>query len=254
MKKTFFSTALLLPFFIFAQSSQGGGATTVKMAGIPHFTQLVSATPDLVSNNNDVPVLIPKQKNGKYGYINQNGKFIIQPEYYIAMFFAEDCNLLNSPNEKARKFGTNEYATVEKNSVSYRVNHKGEKVYQYKDADLGKCKSAFIKQKYSAYNLKNAFGVIDNSTRITNTADRNQFKIYPQYDLIHILEGSDVNNPMMIAVLNDKFGIINIDNKVIVPFEYADIKRNFSWKMGGMFEVSKDGKTYKYVDMRNKSY
>lgn len=253
MKNFFLSTALMLPFTVFAQTAQGG-ISNAKMAGIPSFTQLISASPGLVSKHNDIPVLIPKQKNGKYGYVNQNGKYIIQPEYYIAMFFSEDCNLLNSSNEKVKKFGTNEYATVEKNSISYRINHNGEKVYQYKDADLGKCAKTFVKQKYSAYNLKSAYGVIENSKKITNTNDRTQFAIYPQYDLIHVLEGSDVNHPMMIAVLNDKFGVINIENKIIVPFEYADIKRNFSWKMGGMFEVSKDGKTYKYIDIRNQSY
>jgi hypothetical protein len=43
--------------------------------------------PDLVVINKDLPVLIPKKKGDQFGYVNQNGKFIIQPEYHIAVFF-----------------------------------------------------------------------------------------------------------------------------------------------------------------------
>jgi len=89
--------------------------------------------------NEEVPLLIPQKKNGKSGFVNQKGKFVIQPEYDLVMFFGEDCNLLNSPNEKIRKFGGEDFATVEKNKIAFRINKSGKKVYQYKDADLGKC-------------------------------------------------------------------------------------------------------------------
>jgi hypothetical protein len=46
---------------------------------------------------------------------------------------------------------------------------------------------------------------------------------------------------MIVASKNNVFGG-GCEWKVIIPFEYSDIKRNFSWKLGKMFEVSKDGK------------
>ncbi len=210
--------------------------------------------PDLVVIKQDLPVLIPKKKDGKFGYVNQNGKFIIQPEYHIAVFFYEDCNLLNSPNVKVRKFGTKNYATVEKDMISYRVDKTGKRVYQFKEADLGKCKFEEYKQQlYQAYVLNGFYGIIEKAT-FMNPMDYKQFQIYPQYQYLFIMEGDDVSDPMIVASHNDRFGVIDVHNKVIIPFEYSNIKRNFSWKLGKMFEVTKDGTNYYYVDADNKTY
>lgn len=35
----------------------------------------------------EVPVLIPQKQGGKFGYANQSGKFVIQPDYHIALFW-----------------------------------------------------------------------------------------------------------------------------------------------------------------------
>ncbi|KFF28561.1 hypothetical protein IW16_05030 [Chryseobacterium vrystaatense] len=210
--------------------------------------------PDLVIVHQELPVLIPKKVNGKFGYTNQNGKFIIKPEYHIAVFFYEDCNLLNSPNQKVRKFGTNEFATVEKDMISYRVDKTGKRVYQFKDSDLGKCKFEEYKQQlYQAYVLNGFYGVIEKA-KFVNAADYRDYKIYPQYQYLYIMEGDDTANPMIVVSHNDRFGVIDVNNKVIIPFEYSNIKRNFSWKLGRMFEVTKDGQNYYYIDVRNKTY
>ncbi len=59
---------------------------------------------------------------------------------------------------------------------------------------------------------------------------------------------------MIVASQKDKFGVIDVNNNIIIPFEYADIKRNYSWKLGKMFEVTKDDINYYYIDSNNKSY
>ncbi len=217
--------------------------------------KIVKKTPEnnLIVLNENVPLLIPQKKNDNFGYINQKGKFIIAPEYHIAMFFAEDCNLLNSPNPKVKKFGTVKFATVEKNNISYRIDQTGKKVYQYKNTDLGKCQSEFKKQLFHAYILNGFYGIIEDS-KFSNPADRSHFKIYPKYQYLHILEGDDLSNPMIVASHKDKFGVIDVNNNIIIPFEYADIKRNYSWKLGKMFEVTKDDINYYYIDSDNKSY
>ncbi|WP_228454012.1 WG repeat-containing protein [Chryseobacterium fistulae] len=97
------------------------------------------------------------------------------------------------------------------------------------------------------------YGIINKSTFV-NAYDYKQFQIYPQYQYLHIMEGDDVSNPMIVASQNDLFGVIDIHDNVIIPFEYEDIKRNFSWKLGKMFEVSKDGKSYFYIDSHNQAY
>jgi len=208
---------------------------------------------NLIAINENIPLLIPQKKNDYFGYVNQKGKIIIAREYHIAMFFAEDCNLLNSPNPKVKKFGTAKFATVEKNNIAYRIDQTGKKVYEYKNADLGKCTLEFKKQLFHAYILNGRYGVIEDS-KFSNPSDRSHFKIYPAYDYLHILEGDDLSNPMIVASQKDKFGVIDVNNNIIIPFEYSDIKRNYSWKLGKMFEVTKDDINYYYIDSNNKSY
>lgn len=203
--------------------------------------------------NDSIPSLIPKHKNGKYGFINQKGKTVIPLEYINVGFFSEDCNLLNSPNEKVRKFGSKKYASVSNSKHDFRIDDKGKKVYQFKKADLGKCSQNYAQQKYKGYHLRELYGVIDDAT-FKNPENYKNFKIYPQYQYLHILIGDDLKNPMIIVTKNDKFGVVDINNKVIIPFEYADIKRNYSWKLARMFEVTRDGKHYFLVDAQNKAY
>ena len=60
----------------------------------------------VTSDKNDIPELIPVfKKNGKYGYINTSGRLIIPPKFNLALFFTEDCNLTQSPNENIRLYG-----------------------------------------------------------------------------------------------------------------------------------------------------
>jgi len=198
-----------------------------------------------------LPSLIPQKIDGKAGYINQEGKIVISPEYHIAMFFSEDCNILNSPSKNARVFGSAEYATVEKNNISYRINKKGKRVYQYKNSDLGKCSQPYVMSKYKAFTLNGIYGLV--SKENIDVGGYKDFDIYPQYQMLYVLE-SDRENPMIIAVMNNKFGVVDKNNKIIIPFIYDDIKTNLSWKTAHLFEVSNDGKNYFYVDKNNKAY
>lgn len=199
------------------------------------------------------PLLIPQKNKGKFGYINHSKKFIIQPEYEIAMFFGEDCNLLNSENQKARVFGTSDFATVENNKISYRIDKLGKKVYQYDNSDLGKCSSVYKKQIFQAYKADGLYGIVE-EVKSSNQANFTRMKMAPLYEYLFILQSEDSANPMIVASLNNKFGIIDVNNNIIIPFIYKDIKRNYSWKLGKMFEVTKDDKNYYYVDVNNKTY
>lgn len=256
MKKIINFLTVFISIFIFSQAKSVKKVPVKKApkSTVKKVSEEPKPKPELVVINKDIPVLIPKKKDGKFGYVNQNGKFIIQPEYHIAVFFTEDCNLLNSPNEKIRKFGTNEYGTVEKDLISYRVDHTGKRVYQFKDSDLGQCKFGDYKQQlFQAYISNGFYGIIEKS-KFVNAADYRDFKIYPQYQYLFIMEGDDVENPMIVASQNDRFGVIDVNNKIIIPFEYSNIKRNFSWKLGKMFEVTKDSINYYYIDANNKAY
>ena len=199
----------------------------------------------------DIPDLIPKSINKKTGYIDQKGNVIIEPQYHIAMFFAEDCNLLNSPKENLRQFGSADFATVEKNQISYRIDRKGKRVYRYKKEDLGKCVSPYESPKYKAFVMNGFYGLtIKSDADVRNFRD---FEIYPQYQMLYVLDGN-IEDPMIIAVRENKFGIINKKNQIVIPFEYEDIKTNLSWKTASLFQVSKNGRDYFYVDKNNQAY
>ncbi|HAP95248.1 MAG TPA: hypothetical protein DCP54_05755, partial [Chryseobacterium sp.] len=107
----------------------------------------------------DIPDLIPKTINKNTGYIDQKGNVIIEPQYHIAMFFAEDCNLLNSPKENLRQFGSADFATVEQDRISYRIDKTGKRVYQYQKNDLGKCLKPYEALKYKAFVYNGFYGL-----------------------------------------------------------------------------------------------
>ena len=241
MKNALSVVLLFLSFVFYAQQKMVSKSMSVK------------PNTDLVKLNDSIPALIPQKIDDKYGFVNQKGKVIIKPEYSNVGFFTEDCNLLNSPNPKVKKFGSAKYASVHLNGQNFRINESGTRVYQFRKSDLGQCTPEFKAQLFHAYIMNNTYGIIEDA-KFENPGDYRQFTIYPQYDYLHILEGDDLRNPMIIASYKNKFGVIDIYNKVVIPFEYSDIKRNFSWKLARLFEVTKDGKNYYYVDTNNIRY
>ncbi len=245
-------TILLLSFslIIFAQKKLGTKKAIAKRTTV---RKPVVINLDLIKLNDSIPALIPFKKEGKSGFMNQRGKVIIQPIYSNVGFFAEDCNLLQSPKEKVKKFGSKDYASVRLDNEDFRIDFNGRRVYHFKNEDLGKCSLQYKAQLFHAYILNNAYGIIEDS-KFENPGDYRQFTIYPQFEYLFILEGDDLKNPMIIASQNNKFGIIDVNNKIIIPFEYTDIKRNYSWKLGRLFEVTKDGHNTFYIDLNNKVY
>lgn len=253
MIKNYGALFILLPMSFFAK---GNSLNDSQLFEPKTFSKPVSdtlSTDKTITFSKSAPLLIPQKNKGKYGYVNHSSRMVIPAEYEIAMFFAEDCNLLNSENEKARVFGTGDYATVEKNKISYRIDKNGKKVYQYDNSHLGKCNSAYKKQNFKAYKENGLYGIVE-EVKSSNQMTYNKLKMEPKYDFLFIFQGEDQDNPMVIATLNNKFGVIDVNNNIIIPFIYSDIKRNYSWKLGRMFEVTKDDKNYYYVDVNNKTY
>lgn len=209
---------------------------------------------DLQKINDSIPALIPFKKDGKFGFRNQKGKIIVSPQFSNVGFFTEDCHLQNSNNQKVIKFGSSEFASVRTpDGKDYRIDHSGKKVYEYRDADMGQCSLQFRQQAYHGYARNGFYGVIKDE-HFKDEKNFRDYQIYPQYQYLHILESKNLEKPMIIAAQGNRFGIIDINNKVVIPFEYADIKPNFSWYLANLFEVSKDGSNYYFIDVKNKAY
>lgn len=246
MNKIAIFVLLIVGNYIFAQKSSKNFKKKY-----PHTKNTITSKPKLEKIKDAVALLIPYKANGKYGFITQNKTIHIPAEYDNVGFFTEDCNLLNSPNQQVRIFGSNHYASVRKDEKDYRINIYGEKVYQYQPSDLAPCTLPYKKQKYNAFRQNGSYGIVEASVFNANIQN---FVIYPQYQYLHILEGNDIENPMIVACKENLFGVIDIKGNIIIPFEYSDIKKNFSWKLAHLFEVTKDGKNYYYIDMDNQSY
>lgn len=253
MKKITSVMMVVICTSVFSQVSIASLETEVNTRLIKNNLTTTSGETTSVLPSTSVATLIPFLQKGKYGYKSQSGKVVIKPIYNNVCFFADDCRILNSPNEKIREFGSSQFASVQINGVDYRIDDKGQLVYKLKESELGICPSSYQHQKYLVYKFKNSYGLIEYD-HYTEDGNKQIFKIPPQYEMIHVMESEDRENPMLIATKNDKFGIIDINNNIIVPFEYMDIKRNFSWKLGHLFEVSKDGKHFYYIDSSNKAY
>lgn len=244
----FTSLFLLSSLFFFGQSARKPAPAKKILKPF-----VLEEHPDYQKINDSLPRLIPQKKEGKFGFINQEGKVIIPHLYSNVGFYTEDCTLLNSPKEEVRKYGSDQYSSVRYNGVDYRIDYQGKRVYNYKDEEIGKCPFVYKEQKYHSYIRQGYYGVIDRKKFFDET-DYRQFIIYPQYQYLHILEGDDLEHPMIVAAHDNRFGIIDIEGKVVVPLRFADIKRNFSWKLGRLFEVSDDGKNYYFIDQYGNRY
>lgn len=246
-KKSFIFLGLLSFTFLIAQKKQVDKKRPVKKV------RTTFNPKDYEKINDSLPILLLKRENGKLGFVNQKGKVIVPFQYDFGNFFAEDCNLLHSPNLIVRKYGSADYASVTQGQHDFRIDKTGKRVYQFKKEDFGACTPVLQEPKYYAYTYRGFWGLVDDKN-FASPENAPSFTIYPQYQYLYVLAGNNPENPMIIASKNNKLGIINIHNQIIIPFEYEDIKRNFSWKLGHMFEVSRDGINYYFVDQKNTTY
>ncbi len=84
------------------------------------------------------PDLIPVLKNGLFGYCDKDLNVKIEPQYYQAGFFETDFTFQawNVNNPDIIRFGSAKYAWVEDGTHRYRIDKKGNIVYQYKASDF----------------------------------------------------------------------------------------------------------------------
>lgn len=107
-------------------------------------------------------------------------------------------------------------------------------VQDMKDS-LGRLDAKFDGREYES-NVK----VIDDKKMIVSYA------IPPQYDSI-----SHIGNNLFAASLNKKWGIINVDNQIIIPFEYEFISAsNYNGEDDFIFSAQKDEK-WGFINLKN---
>ena len=146
----------------------------------------------------EIPTLIPNKKSGKFGYVTQNGVQSIPAKFDMALFFKEDCNLLNSANAAVKQYGTKDFATVEVKGEAFRINNKGAVVYKYKTSDLGKCQLNFVPPAYSAFKKNNDYGLVGKDAY--GNPDLSKVYIQPQYQYLFVMEAQPGDDSVFIAI------------------------------------------------------
>lgn len=176
--------------------------------------------------------------DGKYGFIDYNGKKIVSPEY--EHFYLCPCgemvlyNILNSNEEY-------EYCTI---SSTGKISHTITKHDNTSSLYYWDSKSKKIYEKNTDSNFVTQYGgknsVIALKTEITKLENGNfaaSQQINPAYGLIknnkiildflyenYYTSASEINNKSIIAFKqNEKWGYMNGKGKIIIPFSCNDI-------------------------------
>jgi hypothetical protein len=124
----------------------------------------------------------------------------------------KDYDLLASSDEKIQKFGDNKYATVKIKAKQYRIDKTGKIVYTFKPSDFEVERVAeYHENKFKVFEIANKVGIKQDTTIIINT----------KYQQIICIKR--YCEPPFIAKLNDHYGIIDHNDKVLVPFKYESI-------------------------------
>lgn len=206
-------------------------------------TDLINEISDLIGS----PLFLVKQ-NGKYGYIDRNGKIVIKPQYEYAGSFSEGLafvyingklGYINRYGELAINNIFNDgfnfkegLAAVEierdNNSIWGFINKTGEFVIQPNFESVGN-----FSEDRAVFWKGNKSGVIDKKGNVI---------IEPKYDYIR-----DFKEDLAGISLNGKDGFIDKNGSIVIEPKY-EFTGNFN---GGLAPVCLDGK-YGYVDKTGK--
>jgi len=210
-----------------------------------HFllTCLVILTALVASCNNPAPKLvqevplvklIPVKLGDNYGYINREGKTVIEPQYAEAGMFRDHLALVNTASQAIPEYGFisedgkfvipsgykdatafNEGIAwvVNKHSAPSAINTKGETQFT-----LNACSAVKIFKEGLA-----AFSVGDYANEQWGFVDKEgKVKIAPQYSAV----GNFNYGKCGVKNKNEKWGYINRDGKIVIDYKF-DVAFNF---------------------------
>ncbi len=202
--------------------------------------------------------LIPVKSNDKWGYVDKEGKYIINPQFSYADYFINGIALVKSNDNKygfinekgeylinpqyknAMPFSENMACVISEGCVPKYINKKGDILFEVPTAEqAGNFHNGFARIK----NKDNKWGFVDNTGNI---------KINCQYD------GVNDFNEGMAAVMNinkkdttktfEEWGYINEKGEMIINFQFKDA----SPFIESLARITLDYKQYGYIDTKGK--
>lgn len=207
----------------------------------------------------DIDSFIRVEKDGKYGYIDSNGKFVIQPQYDYATEFYQDHAIVALKSENS----ANVYQVIDKSgNVKATAGYSSDIKYieeaniwiindQLYDDSLKKLSPDDVEVSYKdAGYLKwsnktdNTAGIMNSSGKITYTYkfvnNENYFNFDPSDNAETLKE-----NYCKVNIENKKYGIVNCDTGKIV-YDYID--KYISNEDNNMFEIETKS-NYEFVSI-----
>ncbi|MEC4004944.1 WG repeat-containing protein [Flavobacterium sp. SUN052] len=167
------------------------------------------------------------EENTLYGIINSNFKIITKPIYKNIKDIIEEYK----PSGKYWAFKTNGFGAIDKNGkeisefkYSFEQQNPYQKYYRtssYDDSNKQYILDMNFKEIGSNYDLvyhwKNSLFLVKKGTKYGLINLNNQLVLPCEYD--SILETSN-NNELGTILKNGKYGVLNSDGKIIIPCEY----------------------------------
>jgi hypothetical protein len=232
-------------------------STSVKSYNKDELTNFLTKYPEYPFNETILKeisltqnILIPlKDLNDNYGFIDTLGNWKITPQFDDASAFSEgfasvckndSCFYINKEGNKIFDYyfeETEDYkngiAIVKKENIYFLINRSGQLISKgYQDINevsekLFVCKSNNL---YGAINLKGEIIIPFIYTKLGNFKNNYAYYLSAQYGLVDITNKalqaqwewiSDVDsNSIAVVKKNSKFGLITINESIILPTEY----------------------------------
>ncbi len=238
-------------------------STSVKSYSKEELTNFIEKYPDYPFNETILKeialaqnILLPlKNPEDKYGFIDTLGNWVIIPEYDDASVFSEgfasvckndSCFYINKEGQKASRHffeETESYkdgvAIVKKDNLYYLINRSGQYISKgYQDINessnnLFVCKSNNV---YGAINTKGEIIIPFTYTKLGKFKNNFAYYLSSKYGLVDIYNNalqaqwdwiSDVDtNSIVVVKQKNQFGLMTINEQVILPAEYDYIAPN----------------------------
>lgn len=186
------------------------------------------------------PELIPILVKEKYGYCNKNGEIIIKPKFDDAEPFMRDWLYYSLDNEN-QKYGDINYASVVIKNKHYRIDKNGSIMCEW-NPDLIDRNSMYQEKDFEFIQENNKIGIKVDSI----------IKIKCIYDEIKPLSNSRSN--YFIVKLNNKYGVIDINENVLIPFKFEKLTNgDLDYNKIGLLKATLNNKIF-YIDFCGNEY
>ncbi|MBL7718273.1 MAG: WG repeat-containing protein [Flavipsychrobacter sp.] len=197
--------------------------------------------------------LLPVEKDGKYGYIDHEGKWIINPQFKDAYPFSDGLALVQGSDDKygyiddngryvinpqyvgATNFSEGTAIVVSENGYPTCIDEKGITKFTLKEAEL----ASNFKEGLAWVLVGDKYGYIDKAGKMV---------VSPQFDDVGFFSGGLATYAIKKADDSTKkiWGFIDKKGKIVVTAQFAIL----SELKEGIAYASTDGEKYGYVDKK----